>query len=240
MNEPMQQLTLTLFWLLCCINLVQAQALTFTPISNDSTVRMDLLNSYQPILLVGYLQNNTSQSLSVRWERNPIQIPSAWSIQVQDVNRQYADFVDSNISPDFYLYEPIVLQPRERVRLDVLVTPNGAAGRMLLGMELYLTDQPEMIITAEDIRLTIESNNRRRSLVFPNPSSDFMRLAQQEDVDRLVVYNIVGKKVKDFKVEDDEQYNISDLPDGIYLVGLFDNRNKIIRTVRVQKRSSRP
>ncbi|MEM1327085.1 MAG: T9SS type A sorting domain-containing protein [Bacteroidota bacterium] len=236
----MKQRTLFLCWLLGLAWTMQAQVLTFTPFSPDSTVRMDLLSSYQPIVLQGELRNNTARSISVRWERNPIQVPSAWSIQIQDVNRAYADFVDSNINPDFYLNEPIILQPRERVPFNIFVTPNGKAGSMLLSMELYLTDQPEVIIAAEDIRLEVANNNRRRSAVFPNPSSDFMRLAQQEDVDRLVVYNIVGKKVKDFTVEDDERYNISDLPDGIYLVGLFDDRNKIIRTVRVQKRSNRP
>jgi hypothetical protein len=236
----MKQLTLTLFWLLFVVQLTRAQVLTFTPLSSDSTVRMDLFNSYQPIVLAGFLKNNTNRQLSVRWERNPLQVPNAWAIQIQDTNRQYADFVDSNVNADFYLNEPVVLAPKERVRLDVLVTPNGAAGQMLLGIELYLIDQPEVIIAAEDIRLAVESKNQRRSTIFPNPSSDFMRLAQQDDVERLVVYNIVGKKVKDFNVQDNERYDISDLPDGIYLVGLFDDRNKIIRTVRVQKRSSRP
>lgn len=221
----------------------QKEQLTFVPLSKDSVFQLDILNTYQPITIPGYMQNNSNRTLNVRWERNPIQVPAGWSIQIQDANKNYADFVDSNVDTELYLNEPIKLRPGERSRLDIHAAANGTPGEMLLSIELYIAEQPEMIISAEDVKIDIRSSQykmRSRSAVYPNPSSNFLKLAQQKGVERLVVYNLIGKKVKTFIVDEDTRYDISKLPDGIYLVGLFDERNQIIKTVRIQKRNNRP
>lgn len=221
----------------------QQEQLTFVPLAKDSVFQLDVLNTYQAVTIPGYIQNNSNRTLNVRWERNPIQVPAGWSIQIQDANKLYADFVDSNMDAEVYLNEPITLRPNERSRLDVHATANGTPGEMVLSIELYLAEQPEMIISAEDVKVNIKSNQyntRRRNAIYPNPSSNFLKLAQQKDVERLVVYNIVGKKVRTFIVSDNTDYDISGLPDGIYMVGLFDERNQIIKTVRIQKRTNRP
>ena len=51
---------------------------------------------------------------------------------------------------------------------------------------------------------------------------------------------MVGRAVKDFEVKNGADYDIGNLPNGIYLVGLFDQKGNIIKTVRVSKRGVRP
>lgn len=51
---------------------------------------------------------------------------------------------------------------------------------------------------------------------------------------------MVGRAVRTFRVEDNTMYDISKLPDGVYLIGLHDKKGNIIKTIRVSKRSARP
>ena len=48
------------------------------------------------------------------------------------------------------------------------------------------------------------------------------------------------RKVKIFDTISNGKYDISDLPDGMYLVSMVDGSQKIVKTVRISKRSIRP
>jgi hypothetical protein len=74
--------------------------------------------------------------------------------------------------------------------------------------------------------------------VYPNPATDFISLADDNTgIQRIMVYNLVGRVAKTFEVEYDEQrFWVSDLPDGLYLVRLVDKAGKIVVTQRVNKR----
>ena len=47
------------------------------------------------------------------------------------------------------------------------------------------------------------------------------------------IYNIVGKKMKTFKVVDDKKYYLNQFPKGMYLVQLVSSKNKVISTQRL-------
>ncbi|RCW92122.1 T9SS type A sorting domain-containing protein [Winogradskyella arenosi] len=51
--------------------------------------------------------------------------------------------------------------------------------------------------------------------VFPNPAKNSFQIQANENVERVELYNITGRLVKTF--EGEANYNISDLPSGIYL-----------------------
>jgi Secretion system C-terminal sorting domain len=74
--------------------------------------------------------------------------------------------------------------------------------------------------------------------VYPNPATDFISLNDDNSgVQRVMVYNLVGRLTKTFEVEYDEQrFWVSDLPDGLYLVRLMDKAGKIMLTQRINKR----
>lgn len=73
--------------------------------------------------------------------------------------------------------------------------------------------------------------------VFPNPASDFISVNNDDNVKTIVVYNIVGRKVKQFEIEHSgAQYDIKDLPDGLYSVHLVGKNNKVINTQRLTVR----
>jgi Secretion system C-terminal sorting domain len=74
--------------------------------------------------------------------------------------------------------------------------------------------------------------------VYPNPATDFISLTNDNSsVQRVMVYNLIGRLTKTFEVEYEEQrFTVSDLPDGLYLVRLMDKTGKIVVTQRINKR----
>ena len=79
--------------------------------------------------------------------------------------------------------------------------------------------------------------NQAKISVYPNPASDFISINRDENVKQLAVFNLVGRKIKSFdNVVKLQQYDISDLPNGMYLIQVQDAAGKIITTQRISKR----
>jgi hypothetical protein len=73
--------------------------------------------------------------------------------------------------------------------------------------------------------------------VYPNPATNYISIDNSDNVKEITIINLVGRKLKTFEnVQKDERYDVSELPNGMYLVQIVDNSNKVITTVRVSKR----
>ena len=73
--------------------------------------------------------------------------------------------------------------------------------------------------------------------VFPNPFTSYIKVDDKGGaVKHIVIYNLLGKKMKTFVAALGESYSVDDLPRGFYLVQMQGDRNKIIKTQRLQKR----
>ncbi len=72
--------------------------------------------------------------------------------------------------------------------------------------------------------------------IFPNPATNFISVSENDNVKQILVFNLVGRKMKTFKAIKGEKYFVGDLPKGIYLIQLLGTKNKILRTQRVSKR----
>ena len=82
-----------------------------------------------------------------------------------------------------------------------------------------------------------EKSEQENVRIYPNPATSYIGLDQAPTVEHIVIYNVVGRRVKDFEVtRQDEQYYIGDLPNGMYLVQLLGEKQKIISTKRLNKR----
>lgn len=73
--------------------------------------------------------------------------------------------------------------------------------------------------------------------IFPNPTTEYISVKDNNDVvGHIAVFNLVGKKVKDFEFVKGDQYSVSDLPKGMYLVQIQDRNRKTLMTQKVDKR----
>ncbi|MCB0527230.1 MAG: T9SS type A sorting domain-containing protein [Saprospiraceae bacterium] len=73
--------------------------------------------------------------------------------------------------------------------------------------------------------------------VFPNPTSDYISVKDNSDaVGYITVFNLVGKKVKEFEFVKGEQYYVADLTKGMYLVQILDRAKHTLTTHKLDKR----
>ena len=72
--------------------------------------------------------------------------------------------------------------------------------------------------------------------VFPNPAADFIALNNDDNAKNILVFNLIGRKLKHFDVEKGEHYDISDLPNGLYMIQVVNKNNKVVTTQRLAKR----
>lgn len=80
-------------------------------------------------------------------------------------------------------------------------------------------------------------DSRANITIYPNPATTHIGLSESLGIERVVVFNMVGRQMKSFEVaEGDNRYFVGDLPRGMYLVQLVGQNNEIVTTKRVSKR----
>ena len=72
--------------------------------------------------------------------------------------------------------------------------------------------------------------------IYPNPATNHFGLSTSEGIAKLTIFNLVGKEIRTFKTVSEAKYDISDLPNGMYLVQMIDENQKTVSTLRLQKR----
>ena len=73
--------------------------------------------------------------------------------------------------------------------------------------------------------------------IYPNPAVDYIVLSNDDNVNLIYVYNLVGKLIETFEAESGAKYDVRDLPNGLYLVQVVGRNNKILTTQRLHKRA---
>jgi len=243
----MKQILLVCFLLshLVVIN-AQKSIITLHPLVIDTVIQMNLSKTNLEANLQVTIRNNTNDTIFLKWERNVINMPKSWMSRVCDDNFCYPQAINSNIDPSLYLNEPLRILPRRTNKLQVHFVPNGMTGTGKIELEFATTKQPNIVIGVAEFNIEITGATsavempRKPLRVYPNPSGNYLTVSDTDGVARIVVYNMVGREVKSFQVEDNSTYDIGNLSDGIYLVGLFDKKGNVIKTLRVSKRGVRP
>ena len=85
--------------------------------------------------------------------------------------------------------------------------------------------------------VSVEDHLNVRISVYPNPASDIVTVkTDPEKVDKAIVFDSLGQKVKTLKINEiNQNINISDLSIGNYIVVLYQKRKPVARTLFVKK-----
>lgn len=80
--------------------------------------------------------------------------------------------------------------------------------------------------------LSITENNIEKINLFPNPTNSHFKINANTIIEKVELYDVLGKQVKSFKTSQDN-YNIEGLKSGIYFVKVFGNRTQqIIKLIK--------
>ena len=195
------------------------------------------LSTEDDVTAKGTIKNIGDTTVTVKWKRNVIALTDGWETAVCDKFLCYLPNIEETPDADFYL----VLEPGGESNFDVHVYPFGMEGAAIVEVTATDVNNPENTITG---RYEFNQNTTSTTTVYkpeikiyPNPTVNFISLTDSDYVERLVIYNIVGRPVKIFNANYSNLYNVIDLPTGMYLVRLMDENDKTIKTVRLSKKS---
>jgi len=187
---------------------------------------------------VDLIAGGTDSRLYV-WERNVISLPTGWRSAVCDINLCHLPTVGTAefIQPGGDTSEMILhVYPGGSPGN----TDNASLGTAEIHIKVYEKDNPsneENIIyfVTLDATTGIAEIEAQRLKVYPNPATDVFRISENTLVERVRVLNIIGQPALDRTIENGEQLSVAHLKAGMYLVQMFDNKNQVVKTVRLLK-----
>ena len=236
-------LLLFLFSFICLTANAQSFEITPNPALGEANTDMPSTDP-DDVVATAHISNNTSDSLFLRWERIDNTRPNeCWETAVCDVNLCYFPTVSTKdfvLPPNFEDGEMLVHAytggspgddptTGETTIILKISNLNDPADTLIVNYNFEVTG------TAECMTSSVSVAEREALKIFPNPASDYFQLTETHAIEQLVVYNILGRKVATFAVNSGENYDISGFPNGVYLVGMVDQDEKIVKTIRLQK-----
>ena len=244
----MKQAVLIFFTTLLCSQYIRAQSdIEVTPTPFEANVDFDLSNTYDDATFRVRLKNNSRQMLNLRWEIIVDDAPEGWRFSVCDQNTCYFTTNTTNVDlRDRIPYAPVIMLPNDTSKLELNVFPIGQGGSANVRINLYNLANPNALLNTAyyfvniDGIMPVTETDKSKLRIYPNPVTEYMTITRNTFVRQLWVSNILGKRVRTFDTSYGNKYDISDLPDGIYLVSMVDANRKVVKTVRISKRSIRP
>jgi len=89
---------------------------------------------------------------------------------------------------------------------------------------LYTTDVKAQLLSDHGPQKTEFQSSKASLELFPNPTADVFFVKNDNSVAKVIVYNIIGKEIKQYIHTKGEGYSVSSYDTGIYIVRLFDRR----------------
>jgi len=108
---------------------------------------------------------------------------------------------------------------------QVILTAVPALGYSFLKWNDEVTDNPRIFTITGDVTLLaifsglgVEENDGKVIALYPNPATESLHITGLEANSEVQIYNSIGMLVKTVNVDNDEEINISELSDGLYVV----------------------
>ena len=182
------------------------------------------------------ITNTSDTKVDLLWTRHEVEKPDVWWTWICDLNACYA--FDIGKAPSSRVN---TLSRGESMEFQVHAKAFGVAGFAQINVDIYdASDTTNILGTVEaTFEAGTSSTDDLAELadlrVYPNPTTDYFRIYKSEKVEYIEVYNIVGKQVLTFNATRDGHYDVSAIPEGMYLVRLLDRQNAVLKTVRLSK-----
>ncbi|MEL6802753.1 MAG: T9SS type A sorting domain-containing protein [Bacteroidota bacterium] len=186
------------------------------------------------------LTNRGTRSLQLRYDKVIDIQPPAWrSIVFRRGNSNAPGRTGSSNSGTF------TISAGQTIEFQLIVQPNGIGGEGRIRIPFVDDQRPGRPLATASFRISInqlgQQTNEVPSLrpsirVYPNPAPKafFVELPRSERFGRVEVYNTLGRRMKIFNEEAGPNgFDIESLPEGLYLVNIYNARGEKLRTLRL-------
>ncbi len=211
-----------------------------TPAAIDTVfLDLDLENNSEVVRLKIKVANLTADTIGIKWLRVVDEACDSWDIPIGDNNIHYFPAVSSNIQLDPDVNQPMYLDSLETYDFfQVEIYPRSNAACCEIKMHFSLADDPDNILATTVINANVNMDENCENeipplntenaaelapiKVFPNPTKDYFNLTTTEVFSSISLRNILGQEIINYSYSMDGQYNISNMPAGLYFIQLQD------------------
>ena len=183
----------------------------------------------------GKICNTGTDSICLLWRIEEDMVPLGWSAYLCDNNLCYGP--GTVLCPED---NPVCLAPGECGVMDLHLLPGAAPVCGKYRIIVWEKDNPSNELTINyqfNCATSTDDPNGYAGLnVYPNPTTDFFQVREGFDIEKLSIHNLLGKQVRDYDAQDGRLYDVTNLTNGMYVVNLFDNRNQVVKSIRLRKK----
>ncbi len=219
-------LILTLF--IATLSSVAQVTITITPQEIRSTVNPD---SFE-VRAKATIKNTSSSTKKFSWTRTISNITNGWACLVCDKNQCWSAATSS--PPD-----NIELAAGATSNMDVYIRPDKKSGSANVDIKVFEVGNETNTVTGKFIfsstTKTKDVKSESNITIYPNPAIDYFMISDNPTVDKIVVYNIIGRQMRSFKAVEGTKYYINDFPEGIYIIRLLNANGGTLKTTRFSK-----
>ncbi|MBK9735126.1 MAG: T9SS type A sorting domain-containing protein [Saprospiraceae bacterium] len=221
-----------LFVLLVCFSTGLVAQFSATPVPLSISVPSSATESIHDVAFT----NLKDSTYTVFWKLDkPASFESSWEISVCDLNLCYTSAVEKcpGSKPNIF--------PKNTYNFQFHFKPNGVLGNSIVGVKLYADKNFTQELLSTTINITVSTPSSTKDLnisnikIYPNPAADYFQISNAGNVKKIVVFNMFGKEIKTYFHYNNAQHEISDLKTGMYIVKLMDDKNKLVKTIKLNK-----
>ena len=174
-------------------------------------------------------KNMSAVRHSYVWERNITSWTNGWVSFVCDANNCWT-------GNDGKAPKNIDLPAGSTGTLEVVLRPNKQVGQAQIELKLHeagTNKNTQVVKLSFETKQKVKEENLNFN-IYPNPTSDYFML-EGDGVEKVVIYNIIGREVRSYKVTEGAKYTVTDLPEGIYIIRLISAAGLPVKTIRLSR-----
>ena len=177
--------------------------------------------------------NSSNQPIRARWIREVNDLPNGWKSSICDSEPCNQSRIDS---ADF------TIPANSSKQITPHIFPNGTSGDAQITVRVIdIDDRSNNAVATFSFPMisSVKDPFSSGPRLYPNPATDEFSILSDVSITEITVTNMLGKLLRVFPGHA-AAYDVSDLPNGIYLVSMKDAYGRIIKTLRFSKRNYRP
>jgi len=242
---------------LCTCCYAQQNVLRVEPANVAKDVVVDDLDKdYQDITTIT-VTNNGSRTLQLIKKQVVIGKPRSWEYGTFSRRNQSSPYVISEANRD--TGRPVTLRSGESANFQVVLEPGGVTGDGRVEVQFFDLSNPGKVlgkatVTAEIIQRSANGSSAANQQgsgnfssrpvptsvnLFPNPARErfFVEAPPGTRIGRVEISNALGNRLRKYDRPDGKQgYDVENLPDGLYLISIYDDKGKKLKTLRLLHR----